>query len=54
MTTGTLNGREYAAVGAGFGTQRLLGTAREAASAASDPGRQRAAVASSEKPEHRT
>jgi diguanylate cyclase (GGDEF)-like protein len=48
MTTGTLNGREYAAVGAGLGTQCLVSTEREAANAASDPGRQLGAVAFSD------
>ena len=48
MTTRTLNGREYAALGAGLGTQCLVSTEREAANAASDPGRQRGAVAFSD------
>ena len=48
MTTGTLNGREHGAVGAGPGAQRLLDTDRDAANAASDPARQRGALAFSD------
>src|SRR5258708_827527 len=48
MTTEPLNGREHAAVGARPDSQSLLDQAREAANAASDPARQRPALASSD------
>jgi len=48
MTTETLNGSEHAAVQVRPGSQGLLDTAREAASAASDPARPRLALASSD------
>ena len=48
MTTETLNGCEHPALAARSGAQRSLKTAREAAIAASDPARQRAALAFSD------
>jgi predicted signal transduction protein with EAL and GGDEF domain len=48
MKTGTSNSREHAAAGAGPGAKRLLDTAREAANAASEPARQRPALAFSD------
>ena len=48
MRTETLNSCEHAAVGGRPGAQRPLSTAREAANAASDPARQRAALALSD------
>jgi diguanylate cyclase (GGDEF)-like protein len=44
MTTGTPNGREHAAVGAGCVAQRLLTTVRKASNGASDPALQRSAL----------
>ena len=48
MTTETLNGCEHPALAARSGAQRSLKTGREAAIAASDPARQRAALAFSD------
>jgi diguanylate cyclase (GGDEF)-like protein len=48
MTTETLNGCEHATVAVRPGAQRPLNTVREAANAASDPARQRAALAFSD------